>query len=58
MIGISIAALFTLTGLINSSLMSSLQAMLKTEFSLVANTAGKLLTFGMVVLFASLLYSV
>ncbi|MBP6981198.1 oligosaccharide flippase family protein [Candidatus Gracilibacteria bacterium] len=58
LIGISIAALFTLAGLINSSLMSSLQAMLKTEFSLVANTAGKLLTFGMVVLFASVLYAV
>ena len=40
----------------NSSIMSYLQATLRTEFSLVANTSGKLLTFGMIVLFASVLY--
>jgi O-antigen/teichoic acid export membrane protein len=38
--------------------MSYLQATLRTEFTLVANTAGKLLTFGMVVLFASIIYPV
>lgn len=32
--------------------MSYLQAILKTEFSFVANTAGKLLTFGLVCLMA------
>ena len=55
-IGIAIASLFTLAGLMNSSIMSYLQATLRTEFSLVANTSGKLLTFGMIVLFASVLY--
>lgn len=58
MTGILIASLFTLAGLVNSSLMSSLQAMLRTEFSVVANTAGKLLTFGMIILAASLAYGV
>jgi O-antigen/teichoic acid export membrane protein len=53
MIGIAIASIFTLFGLINSSLMSYLQSILRTEFSLVANTAGKLLTLGMIILFAS-----
>ncbi len=48
LIGIGIVSLFTLAGLINSSLMSYLQATLHTEFSLVANTAGKLLTLGMI----------
>jgi O-antigen/teichoic acid export membrane protein len=52
-IGIFIASLFTLAGLVNSSLMSYLQATLRTEFSLVANTSGKLLTFGLVLLFSS-----
>lgn len=55
-IGIVIASLFTLAGLMNSSIMSYLQATLRTEFSLIANTSGKLLTFGMIVLFASVLY--
>mgnify|MGYP006057651149 CR=1 FL=1 len=36
--------------------MSYLQATLRTEFTLVANTSGKLLTFGLVILFASVLY--
>ena len=34
--------------------MSYLQSILSTEFSLVANTAGKLLTLGMVFVFALL----
>jgi O-antigen/teichoic acid export membrane protein len=55
-IGIAIASLFTLAGLVNSSLMSYLQATLRTEFTLVANTSGKLLTFGLIILFASVLY--
>ena len=55
-IGIAIASFFVVAGLINSSLMSYLQATLRTEFSLVANTSGKLLTFGLVMLFASVLY--
>lgn len=55
-IGIAIASIFVLAGLINSSLMSYLQATLRTEFTLVANTSGKLLTFWLVVLFASVLY--
>jgi O-antigen/teichoic acid export membrane protein len=57
-IGIAIASLFTLAWLVNSSLMSYLQATLRTEFSLVANTSGKLLTFGLILLFASVLYPV
>jgi O-antigen/teichoic acid export membrane protein len=56
LIGIFIVSLFTLMGLINSSLMSYLQATLRTEFSLVANTCGKLLTFGMILMFASILF--
>ncbi len=56
LVGIVIVSLFTLTGLINSSLMSYLQATLHTEFSLVANTCGKLLTFGMILMFSVLLF--
>ena len=56
LMGIAIVSLFTLMGLINSSLMSYLQATLHTEFSLVANTCGKLLTFGMILLFSVLLF--
>ncbi|MBC7498706.1 oligosaccharide flippase family protein [Candidatus Gracilibacteria bacterium] len=56
LIGIAIVSLFTLVGLINSSLMSYLQATLHTEFSLVANTCGKLLTFGMILMFSMLLF--
>ncbi|GAB0174519.1 MAG: flippase [Candidatus Altimarinota bacterium] len=55
-IGIALASLFVLAGLVNSSLMSYLQATLRTEFTLVANTSGKLLTFGLVFLFAGVLY--
>lgn len=54
--GIFIVSLFTLMGLINSSLMSYLQATLHTEFSLIANTCGKLLTFGMILVFATLFF--
>ena len=56
LVGIFIVSLFTLMGLINSSLMSYLQATLHTEFSLIANTCGKMLTFGMILLFAGLLF--
>lgn len=54
--GILIVGFFTLTGLINSSLMSYLQAILRTEFSLIANTCGKLLTFGLILIFATVLF--
>ena len=37
----------------NSSLMSYLQATLRTEFTLIANTSGKLLTFGMILMFVA-----
>lgn len=56
LMGIFIVSLFTLMGLINSSLMSYLQATLHTEFSLIANTCGKLLTFGMILVFATLFF--
>ncbi len=56
LIGIWIVSLFTLMWLINSSLMSYLQSTLHTEFSLIANTCGKLLTFGMILMFAGLLF--
>jgi O-antigen/teichoic acid export membrane protein len=56
LIGIAIVSLFTLMGLINSSLMSYLQATLHTEFSIVANTCGKLLTFGIILMFSVLLF--
>ncbi len=56
MTGILIAGFFTLTGLMNSSLMSYLQATLRAEFSFVTNTAGKMLTFGMILLFASVMF--
>lgn len=58
LIGIGIAGLFTLAGLVNSSLMSYLQATLRTEFSIVANTSGKLLTFGMILMFTIFFASV
>ncbi len=41
LIGILIAGIFTLFGLVNSSIMSMLQAYLKTEFSFISTTAGK-----------------
>lgn len=58
LIGIGIAWLFTLAGLVNSSLMSYLQATLRTEFSIIANTGGKLLTFGMILMFVTFFASV
>jgi hypothetical protein len=36
--------------------MSYLQAILHTEFSIIANTCGKLLTFGMILMFAAIIY--
>ena len=45
LIAIGVVAFFTLFWLIQSSLMSYLQAILRTEFSLISNTSGKLLTF-------------
>lgn len=53
---ILIVSLFTLLGLINSSFMSSLQASLKTEFSFIANTAGKICTFLLIIIAAFLLF--
>ncbi len=45
MAGILITGVFTLFGLMNSSVMSLLQAHLKTEFSFVSTTAGKVINF-------------
>lgn len=56
LVGIFVVSLFTLTWLINSSLMSYLQATLRTEFSLIANTCGKLATFGLILAFASIVF--
>ena len=56
LLGIFVVSLFTLTWLINSSLMSYLQATLRTEFSLIANTCGKLATFGLILAFASIIF--
>lgn len=42
LVGILITGVFTLFGLMNSSVMSLLQAHLKTEFSFVSITAGKI----------------
>jgi O-antigen/teichoic acid export membrane protein len=52
-IGILVTGVFTLFGLINSSIMSYLQATLQTEKSAIANTGGKLLTLWLIVLFAT-----
>lgn len=41
LVGILIAGIFTLFGLVNSSIMSMLQAFLKTEYSFVSTTVGK-----------------
>lgn len=45
MAGILITGVFTLFGLMNSSVMSLLQAHLKTEFSFVSITVGKAINF-------------
>lgn len=42
---VALAMAFVLFGLLNSSLLSFLQAELRTEFSLVSTVAGKLITF-------------
>ncbi len=44
---VAVAMAFVLFGLLNSSLLSFLQAELKAEFSLVSTVAGKLLTFAL-----------
>jgi O-antigen/teichoic acid export membrane protein len=54
--GIFLAGIFTLIGLINSSIMSYLQATLRTEFSFIANTSGKILTCLMIGVFAFWLF--
>lgn len=56
MIGIFIVSFFTLFGLIDSSIRSYLQAILKTEFSFFSLTAGKLLTFLLVILSAFVVF--
>lgn len=43
--GVFIAGIFTLFGLINSSILSTLQARLETEFSFISTTVGKLVNF-------------
>lgn len=53
---IGIVAVFTLFWLINSSMMSTLQSMLKTEFSFIATTSGKLLTFFVIIACAYLFF--
>lgn len=50
MAGILITGVFTLFGLMNSSVMSLLQAHLKTEFSFVSITTGKIVNFVAVLL--------
>lgn len=52
MIGVLIAGVFTFFGLVNSSILSLLQAYLKTEFSFVSTVLGKLTTFAAIVLIA------
>lgn len=58
LISIAIVSLFTLFGLINSSLLSYLQATLRTEFTVISNTSGKLLTLWMIVAFSSVFFPV
>lgn len=45
MAGILITGVFTLFGLMNSSVMSLLQAHLRTEFSFISTTTGKVINF-------------
>lgn len=47
-IGILIVSFFTLFGLIDSSIRSYLQAILKTEFSFFSQVTGKLITFSLI----------
>lgn len=55
MAGILITGAFTLFGLMNSSVMSLLQAHLKTEFSFVSTTTGKVINFLSVLLIVFIL---
>lgn len=50
LIGVLIAGIFTLFGLMNSAILSVLQAHLKTEFSFVSTTVGKVVNFLLVLL--------
>lgn len=50
--GIFIVSIFTVFGLLNSSLMTSLQASLRAEISLLANPLGKMTTFLLICAFA------
>lgn len=45
LVGVLIAGIFTLFGLMNSAILSVLQAYLKTEFSFVSVTVGKVVNF-------------
>jgi O-antigen/teichoic acid export membrane protein len=45
LVGVLIAGIFTLFGLMNSAILSVLQAYLKTEFSFVSVTVGKIANF-------------
>ncbi|MDD2916616.1 MAG: oligosaccharide flippase family protein [Candidatus Gracilibacteria bacterium] len=56
LVGILIAGIFTLFGLVNSSIMSMLQAFLKTEFSFVSTTVGKMVNLISMMLFVYILY--
>ncbi len=55
LVGILIAWIFTLFGLVNSSIMSMLQAFLKTEFSFVSTTVGKVVNLVSMMLFVYIL---
>lgn len=54
--GICITGFFTLFGLMNSSIMSLLQAHLRTEFSFISTVTGKITTFLTILLFAFVLF--
>ncbi len=54
--GILIVSIFTVFGLLNSSLMTSLQASLRAEISLFANPIGKIVTFILICLFAYVIF--
>jgi O-antigen/teichoic acid export membrane protein len=56
LIWILIAGIFTLFGLVNSSIMSMLQAFLKTEFSFVSTTVGKIVNLVSMMLIVYILF--
>ena len=56
LVSIFIVGLFTLFGLVNSSILSVLQAYLRTEFSFVSTTVGKVVNVAGIVLVAIVLY--